>query len=127
MVAIEVMQGIENGSLLVGGTFFIINPSSAKPHLIDKNGYPDPSFDFKGSGPNNSVNALAVQADGKILVVGQFTLWNGFPTGRIVRLNPDGSLDNSFSPGSGASNNIRSILIDEQMQTHLCGWRLYFV
>ena len=115
--AIEVMQELKNGSLLVGGTFSSYNHFSCKNLiLLDKNGYPDPSFDFKGSGPNNSVNALAVQADGKILVAGQFTLWNGFPTGRIVRLNPDGSLDNSFSPGSGASNNIRSILIDEQMQ-----------
>ncbi|WP_238945238.1 IPTL-CTERM sorting domain-containing protein [Allofranklinella schreckenbergeri] len=48
---------------------------------------------------NKHVFALALQADGKLLAGGAFTQ---FPTGQfgshVVRLNPDGSRDTSFSP-----------------------------
>src|SRR5690348_4674224 len=53
---------------------------------------------------NGTVNVLAVQADGKILVGGGFTGLQ--PTGssapavrnNVARLNPDGTLDTSFDP-----------------------------
>src|SRR5205823_1370365 len=44
------------------------------------------------------VSALAVQADGKILVGGAFTALNQEDVGLAGRLNADGSLDQSFSP-----------------------------
>src|SRR5947199_10171369 len=45
------------------------------------------------------------QADGKILVAGDFTTLGGGGTGTTVRnkvgrLNPDGTLDTSFDPGA---------------------------
>ncbi len=49
-----------------------------------------------GEGPNNSIYAIELQADGKILVGGDFTGFSGFDTKNIVRLNPDGTLDESF-------------------------------
>ena len=59
-------------------------------------------------GANNSVHALAVQPDGKIVVGGDFTMLGGGGAGttarsRIARLNPDGSLDPAFNPGADAS------------------------
>ena len=59
-------------------------------------------------GANNSVHALAVQPDGKIVVGGDFTTLGGGGTGttarnRIARLNPDGSLDPAFNPGANDS------------------------
>lgn len=54
-------------------------------------------------GPNNQIRALAVQADGKILVGGNFGTLNGQPRSQIGRLNPDGSLDTSFNPGANSS------------------------
>ena len=58
-------------------------------------------------GANNSVLALAEQADGKILVGGFFTMLGGGGTGTtarssIGRLNADGTLDTSFDPGAGS-------------------------
>ncbi|GAG16249.1 unnamed protein product, partial [marine sediment metagenome] len=44
------------------------------------------------------VYALAVQADGKILVGGSFTWLRGERRARIGRLNPDGTIDDSFNP-----------------------------
>lgn len=42
----------------------------------------------------------------KLVVFGQYTTFDGQPAGRIVRLNPDGTIDNTFTPGSGADNTI---------------------
>src|SRR5437899_1708420 len=49
----------------------------------------------------DSVNSLAVQADGKILVGGRFTTLGGQSRNYIGRLNADGTLDTSFNPGAG--------------------------
>jgi uncharacterized delta-60 repeat protein len=46
------------------------------------------------------VIALAVQADGKILVGGDFTTLAGQPRSFLARLNGDGTLDNGFNPGA---------------------------
>jgi uncharacterized delta-60 repeat protein len=45
-----------------------------------------------------SVSAVAVQPDGKIVVVGNFTRVNGGVRSRIARLNGDGTLDSTFVP-----------------------------
>jgi len=57
----------------------------------------DPTFD-PGTGPNSTVVAVAVQADGKIVIGGEFTEIDGTPRRGIARLNADGSLDREFDP-----------------------------
>jgi uncharacterized delta-60 repeat protein len=69
---------------------------------LNADGNLDTSFD---PGANEPVYALAVQADGKILVGGNFTTLGGGGTGTttrnyIGRLDADGSLDTSFNPGA---------------------------
>src|SRR5438034_11787152 len=44
------------------------------------------------------VNAIGVQPDGKIFLVGQFLAVDGEPRFAVARLNADGSLDKSFTP-----------------------------
>ena len=47
------------------------------------------------------VYALALQADGKILVGGSFSTLGSKPRTNIARLNANGTLDTAFSPGAG--------------------------
>lgn len=47
--------------------------------------------------PNAAVRAHAWQADGRLLVGGDFTVIDGQPAQRMARLRADGSLDPSFS------------------------------
>jgi len=61
----------------------------------------DPTFSNFSSGINNEINASAVQEDGKILICGPFTSYDGITRNRIARLNSDGSLDTSFDAGAG--------------------------
>jgi hypothetical protein len=45
----------------------------------------------------------------KLVIFGNFTTFDQQAAGRIVRLNVDGSIDNSFHPGGGADNFIFSL------------------
>lgn len=64
-----------------------------------------------GDGPNNKIMCSAQQSDGKIIIGGAFTTYNGTPINRIARLNIDGSLDMSFNVGTGANNIVKTIAI----------------
>jgi uncharacterized delta-60 repeat protein len=61
----------------------------------------DPTFN-PGAGANNSILTMALQPDGKIIIGGAFTNYDGVARNRIARLNSNGSLDTTFDPGLGA-------------------------
>lgn len=67
---------------------------SASPGLLD------PSFD-PGLGADSVVHALLVQPDGRIVIGGAFTNFNGTFRRGIARLLHDGTVDQSFDPGEG--------------------------
>ncbi|WP_443938702.1 DUF5008 domain-containing protein [Pedobacter sp. MW01-1-1] len=58
---------------------------------------------------NGTVIDATMQADGKLILVGSFTTFNGVMAKGIVRLNLDGSVDPSFNAGSGANGDVYSI------------------
>lgn len=60
----------------------------------------DPTFDV-GSGANGIVEQVLQQPDGKVLICGNFTTFNGANKGYCARLNADGSIDPSFTAGPG--------------------------
>ena len=101
-----------DGKILVAGHFGGIGGgtgSTPRHNLarLNADGTVDASFN---PGTNGDVLSLAVQADGKILVGGWFTLIGGGGTGTtardgFARLNADGSLDTGFNPSvSGGSD-----------------------
>ena len=79
-----------NNRILVGGYFddFLIE------FLTD--GSQNMDFD---PGVNNSVLALAIQPDGKVVLGGEFIMVGGLPRDGIARINTDGQVDPSFDPG----------------------------
>jgi uncharacterized delta-60 repeat protein len=91
-----------DGKILVGGNFYQFSGTS-RNHIarLNHDGSLDTSFD-PGAGPNSFVHDIAVQYDGKIVIVGSFTSCNGIAQNNIARLNSDGSLDSTFNIGSGA-------------------------
>ena len=74
---------------------------------LNADGSIDTAFDAAlGSGSDGVVNTLAVQANGKILVGGQFTSLHGQSTpSNLMRLNSDGSVDASFNLHLGTGLN----------------------
>lgn len=73
----------------------------------------DPTFNT-GSGFNGIVNVVVLQPDGRILVGGSFTQYNGVTANKIVRLNSDGSIDSSFNIGGTGFNgtNVTAIALN---------------
>jgi uncharacterized delta-60 repeat protein len=69
-----------------------------------------------GTGFNDQVHTLSIQADGKILVGGAFTSFNGSTARYIVRLNPNGTLDDSFSSGNHFNAPVLAIELQEDGQ-----------
>jgi uncharacterized delta-60 repeat protein len=57
----------------------------------------DPTF-TTGSGANGIVEQVLMQPDGKVLICGNFTSFNGADRPYCARLNSDGSVDLSFNP-----------------------------
>lgn len=100
-----------DGKILIGGNFLLTN-NVQKSFLVRLNsdGVIDTSFNAGGLGANSSVYDIVVLADGKFLIGGSFTIYNGqFPRARIARLNADGSIVSSFNPGSGANGTVLDI------------------
>ena len=52
------------------------------------------------SGANNIIRTTQKQWDGKYIIWGNFTGYDGVTRNRIARLNSDGTLDTTFNPGS---------------------------
>src|SRR5690606_10664735 len=58
------------------------------------------------------ITSIAIQNDGKILVVGDFNYIGGVPRNRIARLNSNGTVDESFDPGTGFSEKPGLIVVE---------------
>lgn len=105
----RVLRRQSDGKIIVGGDFTTYNGTSrARLARIDSTGALDGTFTI-GTGFNNSVFDVYVQADSKIVVTGSFTTFNGTTVGGIVRLNTDGSRDTSFHSGTGGNSEIHSV------------------
>lgn len=75
-----------------------------------------------GLGANDAIYATALQSDGKIIIGGIFTTYDGMPYNRIARLNPDGSVDPTFNPGTGANAQVSDIKIQSDGKILICGY-----
>lgn len=88
---------------------------------LNQNGSLDSTFDMKGAGFNNSVIHGVLQPDGKIIVCGMFTQFNGNTQNRIARLNADGTLDATFNVGSGLNMEARTMALQADGKILVCG------
>ncbi len=94
-----------DGKLLVG---YVSPVGTVIRYNLD--GSVDSTFSV-GSGFNAGVNSMVVQPDGRIVVGGAFTSCNTIGCSRIIRLNPDGSLDASFKPGLGFDDSVKTLAV----------------
>ncbi|MFH1454185.1 MAG: delta-60 repeat domain-containing protein [Armatimonadota bacterium] len=111
-----------NGSILIGGIFTAYNGTArAMLARVNPDGTLDAAFD-PGTGANNNVSSINVLSDGKILITGAFTTYNGTTVNRIARLNVDGTIDNTFNNGgAGANDSIRSAAVLSDGSIIICG------
>ncbi|MGV4414893.1 T9SS type A sorting domain-containing protein [Chryseobacterium sp. T1] len=104
----------DDGKILVGGYF----GGTYCLKRLNLNGTTDASFiaPIYGGG----VSDIAVQSDGKIIVVGAFFI-SGSSQRFLCRLNTDGSLDNTFNIGTGSDAPIKKVLVQPDGKILICG------
>jgi len=102
-----------DGKIIAGGDFTTYNGVAARKIIrLNSNGSVDASFNVgMGFSDTNQLYAIALQNDGKVLVGGNFTSFNGVTSNYILRLNTDGSRDASFNIGTGFNSYVNDILI----------------
>jgi uncharacterized delta-60 repeat protein len=109
-----------DGKILMGGSFFQYKGVSENYIIrLNSDGSKDISFD-NSIGFNFFVSDIAIQPDGKILVVGLFTTYKGVSANCIIRLNSDGSKDISFDNSVAFNDWLFSIAIQPDGKI-LCG------
>jgi uncharacterized delta-60 repeat protein len=90
-----------DGKIIIGGGFSTYNAMARMAIArLNTDGTLDAGFN-PGTGANTAIHNTAIQSDGKIIISGQFSSYNGADISGIARLNTDGSLDVSFNPGRG--------------------------
>src|SRR5437016_2677895 len=104
------------GSFLLVGVILLGSPRSVRA----ADGDLDPSFNSSHS-VDGAVRATVVQPDGKIIIGGLFTSFDGTVCNHIARLNSDGSLDAKFNPGTGANSNVNAIAVQPDGRIIIAG------
>lgn len=101
--SVECLLPLQGGKMLVAGGFEFVRGKSSAARLIRLNADAtvDLTFNPGGIGPDSIVHAACAQPDGKILIAGLFSTYNGIAVHGIARLNTDGTLDETFRPGQG--------------------------
>jgi uncharacterized delta-60 repeat protein len=95
-----------DGKIIIGGSFFSYNGTSInRIARLNSDGSLDTTF-VVGTGASGAVNTTTIQSDGKVIIGGIFSSYNGTSINRIARLNSDGSLDTNFSVGIGVNNTV---------------------
>lgn len=115
-----------DGKILLAGSFTRYYNLSTTPRLVRVNsdGTKDNTF-TPGAGASSSINSLAIQADGKILIAGDFTTYDGTARNRVARVNSDGSLDTGFDPAAGSGGvfpSIRAVRIQNDGKVIVAGY-----
>jgi uncharacterized delta-60 repeat protein len=86
-----------DGHIVVGGLFSVTVNSTNLNSIIRLNtdGSIDTSFD-PNPGSDTTISAITSEADGHLVISGNFAMIGNVVQPTIARLNPDGSLDQSF-------------------------------
>ena len=100
-----------DGKIVIAGDFLTYNGTAIrKTARINTDGSIDLSFN-PGSSVSGFIDKIAVQNDGKIVIAGNFSKYNGTTRNNLLRINSDGSLDTSFDPGTGADSRVKTITL----------------
>lgn len=100
-----------DGRMNIAGFFETINSTNRnRLARLNFDASVDTTFN-PGAGTDNPIYASALQPDGKLIVVGSFSAYRGVPRKGVARINPDGTLDTTFNPGTGANAIVFSVAV----------------
>lgn len=103
---------LPGGKILIGGGFTTYN-NVAKAGLarLNSDGSLDTTFNNNGTGIGSTdrINTISLQTDGKILISGNLTSYNGVSRFGVARVNANGTLDTSFTSGLTSNDFVEEV------------------
>ena len=110
-----------DGKIIIAGQLNSYNGAlNNRIARLNDDGSVDAAF-YSGSGANYEIFATAVQNDGKIIIAGNFTSYNGTAIKRVARLNTNGTIDASFNIGTGISHCVYATAIQSDGKIIVAG------
>jgi uncharacterized delta-60 repeat protein len=112
---VNTMVPLSDGRMLIGGSFVSIDGQAA-PHslaIIKSDGSLDATFQVDPSLQVQEVYAAALQSNGQIVIAGWFTKSSVPISHFLLRLNPNGSLDDTFDTWD-INSQVMAVLVDEE-------------
>ena len=107
---------LQAGKVMIGGYFSSAGGASrARIARLEVNGSADPAFSIGTGGGFNYVLSLLPQADGKVIVSGEFSSIGAFARSNIGRVNPDNTVDLTFNPNPTYTTNTPVLLKNGQV------------
>lgn len=112
-----------DGRIIITGFFTAVNGLTRnRIARLHANGSVEDTSTFNpGTGAANSILSAALQTDGKILVGGFFTTFNGATRTNIARLNADGTLENTATFNTTLNGAVYSIAVQPDGRIWLGG------
>jgi len=115
-----------DGKIIVSGTFTEYQGVNANRIIrLNTDGSRDNTF-IIGTGFTGTATPYTqtIETDSlnRIVVTGLWTQYNGTSSNSIIRLNPDGSVDNTFVYGSGFDNTTTGLLINSDNSMYITGY-----
>lgn len=103
---------VDNIALLSDNKILVVGNLTGGIIRLNTNGTRDTVFQTaRGTGANARVYSLGVLPNGKIVIGGNFSSYNGVTTNRgVAKLNSDGTLDTSFTSALGTGPNTSAII-----------------
>lgn len=113
---------LENKKTVVLGNFtkFNNNPAFRIARILEDGAF-DPDFNTGKTGANSLIKTAVLQLDGKIILGGNFTKYNDQSCNRIIRIFPDGSIDDTFNSGSGFNSQIYAMALQSDNKIIIAG------
>jgi uncharacterized delta-60 repeat protein len=100
-----------DGKIVAVGSFTSVNGYSRSGIVrLNTDGTVDTGFN-PGTAFDKTAYTVKIQSDGKIVVGGDFTTYNGTSRSKIVRINSDGSIDTGFTVGTGFNAEVDSLIL----------------
>lgn len=118
-ITTDVQEGVNDGIVLSDGNLLCIGsfmeykgvPATRVVKINASTSALDTSFNY-GTGFNARTIRAIQMNNGTIVIVGDFTTYNGTSRNRIIGLNMDGSVNTEFNIGSGFNGNPASMIYD---------------
>lgn len=123
----EIMNAIPlaDGKIIITGNFTKVNKHNDVYAIarLNADGSLDETFNEGKPGFTSMTRVFSshLLRDGKILLGGSFSYYNGTPTQRILRLNPDGTLDKTFNHQQKSFDWVRSLEPDDMGRIIVAG------